>query len=584
MASPTIDKFLEEVRELLLEKNGTGLQNVMLLEPPLPPLYHRLVGELRQSFPQSNEDALLAKCESFLPDYDADGDDTDGDGGSSPAFSTFAVKYFAFLRDVDVDDLVETHEMLKNLLKFVNERSNIFYITWTNWRGSHAILALSSSMGLVVLPTVISFSRTLARLAIGLDKRPELIAHLAQRGSSFGSEEAAERVTLVEGSANVIREAFKKCLSERKDNDNKPTGRRVGIYITANLCLRLFFQCKKLRSTEQIFSNIYQQSPPLVLFPASQRVTYLYYLGRYHFANNHFFRAQLALQAAYDQCHSRCLKQRRLILVYLIASNIILGRFPAPELLRRQEAAGLSEKFLPLCSAIAKGDITSFRRFVDFKSVNAGWFLRKNMLLQLSNRCEVLVWRSLARKTFLLSGSQGDTTNKKAATFDLNDLLTLAIHLEVKALIPASEDNARKGRLHTKSIFLTPPSPPPIEISGYTDPDLRVYGLPPAPPILPTIRVIESTVASLVQQDLLHGYISHAAQRFAITGAKLTVTALEAGFPPVWETLSGRANHEVPGWVREENATIGGDGVSSKIGQGKVINLTDARPAGAAPE
>ncbi|MCJ1461734.1 hypothetical protein MMC07_000333 [Pseudocyphellaria aurata] len=566
MASSTIDNFLEEVRRLLHEKDGVKLQDVMLLEPPLPPSYHLLVGELRASFPEGSEDALLAKCASFLPEFDADDDDRDG-GGSSPAFASFAVKYFAFLRDVDVDDLVETHDMLKNLL-------------------NQAILALSSSMGLVILPTVISFSRTLARLAIGLDKRPELIAHLVRRESFFGSEEAAERVTLVEASANVIREAFKKCLSERSgpqsgiDSNGKPAGRRVGIYITANICLKLFFHCRKLRSAEQIFGNIYQQSPPLSLFPASQRVTYLYYLGRYLFANSHFFRAQLALQEAYDQCHPDCLRQRRLILIYLITSNIILGSFPAPELLRRQEAIGLSEKFLPLCSTIAKGDITSFRRLLDLKSENADWFLRKRILLQISNRCEILVWRSLARRTFLLSGSQGDTTNKKAATLDLKDLLALGIYLESKVLSPNSAENAPKPRLHTNSVFLNPTSPSPLEISGYTDPDFQKLGLPDAPPDLPTMPVIESLVASLVQQDLLHGYISHGAQRFAITGAKLTVTALEAGFPAVWETLTEKADHEVPGWVKNGKG-IDGETLPT---QARVIKLTGARPAGAPPE
>lgn len=120
MASSTIDKFLEEVRGILREKDGNKLQDVMLLEPPLPPSYHLLIGELRQSFPPGDEedDVLGAKCASLLPEYDADADEQDG-GGSSPAFTTFAAKYFEFLRDVDVDALVETHDMLKNLLKFV---------------------------------------------------------------------------------------------------------------------------------------------------------------------------------------------------------------------------------------------------------------------------------------------------------------------------------------------------------------------------------------------------------------------------------------------------------------------------------
>lgn len=125
MASPTIDKFLDEVRGLLRENNGIKLQDVMLLEPPLPPSYHLLISELRQSFPQSSEDALWTKCESLLPEHDAGNEERDGVGSSS-AFAAFAVKYLAFLRDVDVDELVETHDMLKNLLKLVNSRHNLF--------------------------------------------------------------------------------------------------------------------------------------------------------------------------------------------------------------------------------------------------------------------------------------------------------------------------------------------------------------------------------------------------------------------------------------------------------------------------
>jgi len=435
-------------------------------------------------------------------------------------------------------------------------------------------------MGLVVLPTVISFSRTLARLAIGLDKRPDLVAHLTQRSQSTGSEEATERVTLVESSANAIREAFKKCLSERSGppsgiDNGKPEGRRIGIYLTANLCLKLFFNCRKLRSAEQIFGNIYAQSPPLALFPASQRVTYLYYLGRYLFANSHFYRAQLALQAAYDQCHPSCLSQRRLLLIYLLTSNIILGRFPSPALYARPEAAGLQEKFHPICLSIAKGDLTTFRRYLSLTASHAEWFLRKRILLQLSNRCEILLWRSLARRTFLLSGAQGDAANKRAPTMALQDMLTLATYLETQALLPPSPPQTRP---HTNSIFLHPaPTIPPLE--GHTAPDLAA-AVDPTPPFLPTIETIESITASLVDQDLLHGFISHSSHRFAITGAK-TARALDVGFPRVWDVVHGKAGGEVPGWVREERR--GGLGGAGKVGGGMVVNLSGARAVGVAP-
>ena len=113
MSTPTIDKFLGEVARILLDKNGPKLQDYLILEPPLPPLYNIIVNELRQTFPANNQDALEAKCEALLPK-----DEEGAEGGSWTAFISFLIQYFAFLRDVNVDHLVETHDMLKALLKY----------------------------------------------------------------------------------------------------------------------------------------------------------------------------------------------------------------------------------------------------------------------------------------------------------------------------------------------------------------------------------------------------------------------------------------------------------------------------------
>ncbi|KAL8947025.1 MAG: hypothetical protein Q9222_006655 [Ikaeria aurantiellina] len=563
MATPTIDKFLGEISKLMREKNGTQIQNYLHYEPPWPPLYEQMIAELKKTYPIFQQSSLERKCTDILPvEEEEDG------GGSFSSFVTFVTKYFAFIRDVDVSQLLETHDKLKALL-------------------GQASIVLSASTGLIILPTVISLSRTLSRLAIGLDKRPDLVANLASREASMGGDEAGERVTLAEDSANLIREAFKKCASERSGHlsglgsDGKPEGRRIGIYLMANVCLKLFFHCRKLRSAEQIFALIYQQSPPLSLYPAAQRTTFLYYLGRYHFANNHFFRAQLALQAAYNQCHRQASKQRRLILIYLITSNMILGRFPRPHVYQRPGAHGLRDRFEPICHAIAKGDIASFRTLTDIDNSSTTWFLHWRILLQISNRCEVLLWRSLARRTFLLSGNQGDVANKKAPTLNLYDVLTLATSLEKRALDMESKDTsderpAAPGK-HTNSLFIFPPTPadtPPVNgdaepQGGYIDPDLADFVDPPGPD-LPTIDIVESWIASLVDQDLLHGFVSHGQKRFAITGAK-NASPLQVGFPNVWATVSAKADDEVPGWVKEGQKRAGGT----------VMHLSGARPVGA---
>ena len=116
MSTPTVDKFLSEIARILLENNGSQLQDFLIIEPPLPPLYNQIVGELRQAYPNSSShEALETNCKSFIQEYPEG-----GEGGSRSAFILFLTKYFAFIRDVNVENLVETHDMLKALLKLVS--------------------------------------------------------------------------------------------------------------------------------------------------------------------------------------------------------------------------------------------------------------------------------------------------------------------------------------------------------------------------------------------------------------------------------------------------------------------------------
>ena len=115
MSTPTTDKFLGEIAGILQTHDGSQLQDYLVLEPPLPPLYGQMVIELKQAYPVFNQAPLEKKVNDFIPEYE-EGDN----GGSNASFIAFIVKYFTFLRDVDVDQLVETHDMLKSLLKSVS--------------------------------------------------------------------------------------------------------------------------------------------------------------------------------------------------------------------------------------------------------------------------------------------------------------------------------------------------------------------------------------------------------------------------------------------------------------------------------
>ena len=114
MSPPTLDQFLTEIAGIIKEKNGLRLQEYLIYEPPLPPLYNKIVSEIKQFYPSNSQKALENKCISFIPEYDED-----EDGGSRTSFVMFMVRYFAFLRDVNIENLIETHDLLKALLKCV---------------------------------------------------------------------------------------------------------------------------------------------------------------------------------------------------------------------------------------------------------------------------------------------------------------------------------------------------------------------------------------------------------------------------------------------------------------------------------
>ncbi|EGD85218.1 hypothetical protein H113_09019 [Trichophyton rubrum MR1459] len=627
--TPVLNNFLDSIGGLLQSRDGTKLQDFLQLEPPLSAIYNQMTTELRQRYPAGdNKDTeLLSKCESLT---------AEGQLGSFwPAFPPFMRLYLTFLRDVNVDNLLETYNLLKGLL-------------------NQSVIALGDSqMGVVILPTVFYLSKVLSKLAIGLDRQPELIAHLLRdEGGESGQGETGEKVTLVEKSTNIVREAFIKCLTDRSGTSGihaKPEGKRAGIYLMANLCLKLLFKCGKLRNAEQMFASINSQSPPLEYFPASQRVTYLYYLGRYLLSNNLFYPAMIVLEAAYNQCHRQALKQRGLILTYLIPCNIILGRFPSRTLLQRPEAEGLGDRFIPLCRYIAKGEIHAFRDYLSVSSPTAEWFARKGLLLPLRNRCEILVWRSLTRKVFILAGFHGDQkmqTQRGPPPFLYLQKLEAAVRwLDSRArhdsnLLPMSPQTRQAG-VQLTSFPLDPDfipennipsemadnstfddynrpdwyfdhtgqhvnvnSPDDLPVDGMIDgmagvPDPYSTLIPEEeaeeekehqqPAITgsegaeiassPLMQELENVLASLLTQDLMRGYLTHKNPRYAIPGARLK-GALPTGFPNVWQTIYAREREDgqIPGWVKPQGS--GGSRRAPGViqgGGGRVVNLSGAR-------
>lgn len=314
-----------------------------------------------------------------------------------------------------------------------------------------------------------------------------------------------------------------------------------------------------------IFVNISTISPPLSLYPAAQRVTFLYYLGRFNLSNHHYMRASLCLEEAYLQTPAQLVSHRTNILTYLIPCNLLLGRFPSQLLMQRPESQSLAPVFNPLCQAVGRGDFVAFQHHL---AKHESWLFEKGLLLVLTTRLRPLLWRSLSRRAFMLTYvPPTDATSRKAATLDLTDLYATAVFLQRRLEgWTVSTNSAPKHRpSHVNALFMkaVTNSAQNPDATTLTPPHAGVLKLRPNEGIIwgnaeVTPEDVEMMVAALIQQGLMHGFIAHGQSRFAIIGAKAKGSPVLAGWPNVWQTIQERRYeedfdpYEVPGWVKDQ--------------------------------
>ena len=556
-ATRTVDQFIIDIRGLVKNQNANGLAEYLVIEPPLPPPYQVLITELKQHFPNGKESALESRVENRL--------NLSNDDELWSAFSRFVAQYFAFLRDLDPADLLATFTGLHGLIQSCNTAFG------------------HPAHGILMTPVLLSYSHVLARLAIGLDRHPELMY-----AGNTGADEG-EGITLPERAANTIREALITCIRDRSPG---PEGKWMATIKLANICLKILFQSGRVDRSTQLFQNMntFTQSHPLSQFSRADRVTFNFYAGKASFVVGQYSNASKLLEQAYVECHSQALSQRRLILFPLVVSNMIQGRFPSEWIYHREEAAGFRENIKPICRALKLGDIESFRRLTELTSSTGQWLLNQKIWIQVKAGCEMILWRSLLRRTYLIIGEPPGLTDQGkpiAATLDLHFALYLAEYLEKRALNPQRIHDGGAGQRNLNWIFLDNADAIPAtvksqlvaaEFEGLPDPVTgRDLYLNPPPKLikdcLPTIDTLEATVASLIDQGFMNGYIHRTRRRFAIQGARVKVggatglnEAAKVGFPNVW------------GVVKKANtSSYSGNGHS---GPGQVIRMTGARPAG----
>lgn len=157
--------------------------------------------------------------------------------------------------------------------------------------------------------------------------------------------------------------------------------------------------------------------PPLTAFPKAHIVTFQYYVGVLFFLEEDYKKAEEHLTNALRLCSTSSLKNRRLILTYLIPCRMHTTRsLPSKALLAPFPA--LQTLFGPLCKCIKAGDLAGFDRAMTARQDE---FVTRRIYLTLE-RARDLAMRNLLRKVFLAGGwedgKEGQTRKTRISVDD----------------------------------------------------------------------------------------------------------------------------------------------------------------------
>lgn len=289
--------------------------------------------------------------------------------------------------------------LLTEFLAYVRDHPNASAVTSaaqgvTDWESAYDAWAMVYSRASTFfslpdttwfVPTLRFFASSLVSLATSVDQRTD---PTRKRKTT----DAAGRLSKSAGMAGNDRSPA-----------SGPETKRIAVLMLANLSFKAYFSLNNTRLCETVLGSVEnavklnraanaRDQTGEACYSQADRVTYRYYLGRLRLFQHHIRSASTHLRWAFDNCTLRKMNNKRAILIPLIATYLILGRYPDEALLA---SASLQLYYSDLIRCIKSGDAAGALEALDR---NMDWFRTRGLYLILREKLQVTVWRNLFRK------------------------------------------------------------------------------------------------------------------------------------------------------------------------------------------
>lgn len=197
---------------------------------------------------------------------------------------------------------------------------------------------------------------------------------------------AGKKASKLTDAGRLLQQCFSTAL---QGQGYKP--KKLATLEVVNTLFRIYFTLNTLRLCKNLIKSVDSPLlPDFKNFPLAQRVTYRFYVGRLAVFDEDYVRAKEFLEFAFDNCEPYAIKNRALILKYLIPVQMILGIVPRQQLLERYSL----QIFSDLVEAMKSG---SLKLFNDCMDRNQSVFIQAGIFLLLE-KLKQAIYRRLFRK------------------------------------------------------------------------------------------------------------------------------------------------------------------------------------------
>ncbi|TMW68715.1 hypothetical protein Poli38472_006183 [Pythium oligandrum] len=284
---------------------------------------------------------------------------------------------------------------------------------------------------------------------------------IAVRADREASDQAGDEVhDSLRSAEQHLKKGFSMAANDRAPAEHN---KKLGALFIVNQLFKIYFKLNMIHLCRNLIRAVEGPAfPEFERFTKSDKVTYQYYVGRISMFEDQYHKAEKCLDYAWKHCRQDKVRNKRMILRFLMPVKLLLGVMPSPRLIQEYSL----DEYIGLTEAIRIGNLRLFNEYLDQYQDK---FIQQGVYL-LIEKLRLVLLRNLFKKVYLIRQShqlrfrdfQTALESVTGAPMEMDEIECILANLIFKGYMKGYMSHQKKVLVVSKA----QPFPPITEVSS----------------------------------------------------------------------------------------------------------------------